>query len=60
MTTTAVNMQKTIEEIHKNQLDCKIMVGGAVISPEFAKSINADFYAKDANQAVKIAKKVFQ
>ena len=60
MTTTAVNMQKTVEAIRKHNLDCKVMVGGAVISPEFAKSIKADFYAKDANQAVKIAKQVFQ
>lgn len=59
MTTTAINMEKTIEKIKQNNLDCIIMVGGAVITPTYARKIGADFYAKDANDAVKIAKKVF-
>lgn len=58
MTTTLVSMKETIELIHKNKLDCKIVVGGAVLTPEYAKKINADFYAKDAKETVDIAKKV--
>lgn len=58
MTTTLVSMKETIELIHENGLDCKIMVGGAVLTPEFAKEIHADFYAKDAKESVDIAKRV--
>ena len=43
MTTTLVSMKKTIELLHENELDCKIMVGGAVLTPEYAKEIHADF-----------------
>ena len=42
----------------KNNLDCKVMVGGAVLTPEYAKEIHADFYAKDAKESVDIAKRV--
>ena len=45
MTTTLVSMKETIELIHENNLDCKIFVGGAVLTPEYAKEIHADFYA---------------
>ncbi len=58
MTTTLVSMKKTIELIHENELDCKIMVGGAVLTPEYALEIGADFYAKDAKESVDIAKRV--
>lgn len=58
MTTTLVSMKETIALIHKNKLDCKIMVGGAVLTPEYAKEINADFYSKDAKESVDIAKLV--
>lgn len=58
MTTTLVSMKETIELIHKNGLDCKIMVGGAVLTPEYAKEIHADFYARDAKESVDIAKRV--
>ena len=58
MTTTLVSMKKTIELLHENELDCKIMVGGAVLTPEYAKEIHADFYAKDAKESVDIAKRV--
>lgn len=51
-------MKKTIELLHENELDCKIMVGGAVLTPEYAKEIHADFYAKDAKESVDIAKRV--
>ncbi len=58
MTTTLVSMKETIELIHENGLDCKIMVGGAVLTPEYAKEIKADFYARDAKESVDIAKNV--
>lgn len=58
MTTTLVSMKETIELIHQNNLDCKIVVGGAVLTPEYAKKIKADFYAKDAKETVDIAKTV--
>ena len=58
MTTTVPSMEKTIELIHAHT-DAKVMVGGAVLTPGYAKSIAADFYAKDAMAGVNIAKKVF-
>ncbi len=58
MTTTLVSMKETIELIHENNLECKIFVGGAVLTPEYAKEIHADFYAKDAKESVDIAKKI--
>ncbi|MBQ3128808.1 MAG: homocysteine S-methyltransferase family protein [Clostridia bacterium] len=58
MTTTVPAMEKTIELLHKNT-DAKVIVGGAVLTDTYAKMINADFYAKDATQTVKIAKNFF-
>lgn len=59
MTTTVKNMQKTIKAIREAQLDCCIMVGGAVLNPEYADMVQADYYAKDAREGVKIAQKFF-
>ena len=59
MTTTVVNMEETIRAIHEAGCDCKIWVGGAVLTEDYAKQIGADYYAKDAKQSVDIAKKVF-
>ena len=58
MTTTLVSMEETIKLIRKNNLDCKIMVGGAVLTPDYAEKIGADFYSKDAKESVDIAKQV--
>lgn len=58
MTTTLVSMKETIQLIRENNLDCKVMVGGAVLTPEYAKEIDADFYAADAKESVDIAKRV--
>ncbi len=58
MTTTLVSMKETIELIHANNLDCKVMVGGAVLTPEYAKEIHADFYSRDAKESVDIARRV--
>jgi len=59
MTTTVVNMEKTIEKVKEVMPQCKIMVGGAVLNEDYAKMINADFYAKDALSAIPIAKEIF-
>lgn len=58
MTTTLVSMKETIALIRQNNLDCKVMVGGAVLTPEYAKEIDADYYARDAKESVDIAKRV--
>lgn len=60
MTTTLVSMENTIKLLHENKVDCKIMVGGAVLTPEYAEKIGADYYAKDAKESCDIAKKVFE
>lgn len=59
MTTTVVNMEATIRALHEAKLPCRIMVGGAVLTPEYAKKIGADYYAKDAKQSADIAREVF-
>ncbi len=59
MTTTLESMRQTIEALRNSGHNCKIMVGGAVLTPEYAQKIGADYYAKDAKQAVDIAKLVF-
>lgn len=59
MTTTVQSMEKTIRLIRKESPECKILVAGAVLTPEYAKIIGADYFAEDANQSVAIAKKVF-
>ena len=59
MTTTLKSMEETIAALHAAKLDCKVMVGGAVLTPEYAEKIGADWYAKDAKQSADIAKKFF-
>lgn len=59
MTTTVKSMEETIKSLRENELHCKILVGGAVLNKEYADMIKADYYAKDAQEAVKIARKVF-
>ena len=59
MTTTLGAMEDTIKLIKENKLDCRIVVGGAVLTADYAEKIGADFYAKDAKETVDIAKKVY-
>ena len=59
MTTTLKSMEETIAALHAAKLDCKIMVGGAVLTPEYAEKIGADWYAKDAKRSADIAKDFF-
>ena len=58
MTTTVPNMQATIEALHAAGLDCKVMVGGAVLTPDYARSIGADYYCKDAKASADLAKQL--
>ena len=58
MTTTVPAMQATIEALHAAALPCKVMVGGAVLTPSYARQIGADFYARDAKASADIAKEV--
>ena len=59
MTTTVKSMEETIRALHESGLACKVMVGGAVLTPEYAEMIGADYYAKDAKRSADIAKKLF-
>lgn len=59
MTTTLGAMEDTIKLIRDNSLDCKIVVGGAVLTKDYAENIGADFYAKDAKETVDIAKSIY-
>ena len=59
MTTTVENMRLTIEMLKKSCPYCKIMVGGAVLTEEYAKEIGADRYCKDAAASARYANAVF-
>ncbi|MBE6058514.1 homocysteine S-methyltransferase family protein, partial [Clostridium sp.] len=59
MTTTVNSMKDTIKALKDSGIDCKTFVGGAVLNEEYAEMINADYYAKDAKEAVDIAKRFF-
>ena len=58
MTTTVPAMASTIELLREQAPWCKVMVGGAVLNPEYAAMVGADFYAKDASEAARIAAEV--
>ncbi|MFI3171588.1 MAG: homocysteine S-methyltransferase family protein [Eubacteriales bacterium] len=58
MTTTVESMKDTISLVKASGYHCEIMVGGAVLTEEYSKKIGADYYAKDAQKSVEIAKKI--
>jgi 5-methyltetrahydrofolate--homocysteine methyltransferase len=60
MTTTVKNMEDTIKALKEVNPKCKVMVGGAVLNKDYADMIGADYYAKDAKEAVSIAKTVLK
>ena len=60
MTTTVPAMEETVRLLHREHPECKIMVGGAVLTEEYAKRIGADAYAKDAMEVVKQAEKLLK
>ncbi|MCI9176266.1 MAG: dihydropteroate synthase [Lachnospiraceae bacterium] len=59
MTTTVANMELTIQLLNRELPDCKIMVGGAVLTQTYADQIGADFYSKDAMGSVRYANELF-
>jgi 5-methyltetrahydrofolate--homocysteine methyltransferase len=58
MTTTVPSMKDTISLLRKSQFAGKVVVGGAVVTQQYADEIGADFYAPDAMAAVRIAKTI--
>ena len=59
MTTTLPSMRRTIQLLRQENLPCKVVVGGAVLTPEYAAEIGADFYARDAKATADIANTLF-
>lgn len=59
MTTTVKAMERTVQLAHEQLPGVAVMVGGAVITQEFADQIAADFYAKDAAESTRIAMRFF-
>ena len=59
MTTTVGAMAQTVALLHENAPDCRVMVGGAVLTEEYAARIGADYYCADAMEDVRVAKEVF-
>lgn len=59
MTTTLPAMKETITALKAAGLPCRVMVGGAVLTPEYAREIGADYYVRDAMRSVEAAKDVF-
>ena len=58
MTTTLGSMEQTIALLREEKVSCKVVVGGAVLTADYAKTIGADFYAKDAKESVDVARRV--
>ena len=58
MTTTLRSMEETIALLRQEQVPCRVVVGGAVLTPEYARQIGADFYARDAKESVDVARQV--
>ena len=59
MTTTVPAMEETVRLLHGQVPECRVMVGGAVLTQEYADRIGADHYAKDAMSGVRYAESVF-
>lgn len=60
MTTTVVNMKKTVEALKNAGCKVPIFVGGAVLTEDIAKDINADYYTEDAQASVNLLKEIIQ
>ncbi len=60
MTTTMQEMKRVVDYAREKQIKSKIMIGGAVITLEYAIEIGADGYSRDAAEAVKTAKRLLQ
>ena len=59
MTTTVDNMRVTTEAVHRACPQCKVMVGGAVLTAEYARKIGADRYCRDAAESARYAEEIF-
>ena len=59
MTTTLPAMEETVQLLKEAKPDCFVMVGGAVVTQDYADSIGAHYYGKDALEAVRIAQQYF-
>lgn len=59
MTTTVRAMEETVRMVHEQAPGVAVFVGGAVLTPEYAAQIGADFYGKDAAEAARIADRYF-
>ena len=59
MTTTVRAMEQTIRLLNEQVPGCKVMVGGAVLNPEYARRVGADFYSKNAAESARIAGEFF-
>ena len=59
MTTTVKSMRQTIEALRAAGANCRVMVGGAVLTQDYAQSVGADYYASDAAEAARIAEDFF-
>ncbi len=60
MTTTMLRMKDTIILRDKKKLRAKVIIGGAVTTPEYAEEIGADGYSKDAAEAVRLVKSLLE
>ena len=58
MTTTITQIDKVIEAVNQSKLSAKVMIGGAVVTQEYADNVGADAYASDGVEAVEIAKQL--
>ena len=60
MTTTVISMEETIKQLNEKSPETKVFVGGAVLTADYAKTIHADFYCKDAKASVTVAQELFK
>ena len=58
MTTTVPSMEETIEQLRSAEVNCKVIVGGAVLTQEYADMIGADYYAGNAMETVRYAEMI--
>jgi 5-methyltetrahydrofolate--homocysteine methyltransferase len=58
MTTTMKEMRNVVDLAHEENLDSKIIIGGAVVTPDYAEEIGADGFSSDAADAVRLVKQI--
>ena len=60
MTTTVASMKDTITQLREKRPDVKVIVGGAVLTPDMAEYVGADYYARDAMEGVRILTRLIE